>query len=135
MRHHHTELYECEVCGSRYPAAPQALACEAGGRPEPRYRRGDAVVLAGGDYKEQFPGQVFRVDSSRVYLDRPGLETWREGEPGHHLVTYVVEADCDHCRITFMPEHHLAPATAAIAPDRAGAARAGDPLLEGGAHA
>jgi hypothetical protein len=109
VRHHHVELYECEVCGTRYPAAEEAMSCENTGRPSPRFGVGDSVVLCGGDYKDQFPGRVFRIRSRDVFLDRPGLKVWEEGTPGQHMITYVVEGDCDHCRMTFVPEHHLAP--------------------------
>lgn len=109
MRHHHEVQYECEICGARYKEERLAESCEAAGRPQPRFKPGDPVNLAGGDYKEQFPTRVFTIDHGDVYLEKPGLRFWEEGEPGNHTFFYVLRG-YDGLRITFVPEYHLAPA-------------------------
>lgn len=107
MRHDQAELYECEICGTRFRQAAEALQCEAGGRPQPQFHPGDQVMLQAGDYARQFSGERFRVRSSEVCLDRPGLSLWHAGEPGGHMVTYVIESEQTGSRITFVPEQHL----------------------------
>jgi hypothetical protein len=73
----------------------------------PRFAVGDRVVLSGGDYKSLFPEEVFSVRSSAVFLDKPGLMDWEEGKPVQHIVPYVLEAESDHRRITFVTEQDL----------------------------
>ncbi|MFZ5816723.1 MAG: hypothetical protein ACOY93_15740 [Bacillota bacterium] len=107
MRHHHVVQFECEVCGTRFKEERLATACEVAGRPEPRFQPGDWVRLIGGDYREQFPDRLFTVTQGDIYLEKPGLELWEEGEPGRHTVFYVLRGQ-DGLRITFVPEYHLA---------------------------
>ncbi|MFZ5824980.1 MAG: hypothetical protein ACOY94_11675 [Bacillota bacterium] len=109
MRHHHEVQYECEICGSRFKEERKAADCEAGGRPTPGFQSGDRVRLVGGEYSGQFPNRVFTIDQGDVFLERPGLRLWEEGEPGNHTVFYVLRGH-DGLRITFVPEYHLAPA-------------------------
>lgn len=106
MRHHHQVQYECDICGTRFKEERKAADCEAGGRPAARFRPGDQVKLVGGDYREQFPTRVFVIDQGDIFLERPGLSLWEEGEPGNHTVFYVLRG-YDGLRITFVPEYHL----------------------------
>lgn len=109
MRETHEQLFECDVCGTRYEQPDLAQRCEAAGRPAARFRPGDQVRLADGDYARQFPEMRFTVRTATVTLDRPALLVWEAGQPADHMVVYVLEGD--GFRLTFVPEHHLAGVT------------------------
>lgn len=102
------DTYECEVCGTHYETAAQALACEAAGRPAPRFADGAPVRIRPDACPAPLTGERFTVAASTVELAEPARAECEGGDGGpRHVVSYVLR---NHTwKVGFLAEHQLQP--------------------------
>lgn len=107
MKPVNVDYYECEVCGTAYETREQALACEAAGRPEPRFQANQQVRLVDHSFAGIVPEGPYEVKATTVQLKEPA---WAEGPdsvptPGEHITTYVLQGG--RWRLSFVPEEAM----------------------------
>ncbi|MFZ5816722.1 MAG: hypothetical protein ACOY93_15735 [Bacillota bacterium] len=103
------DTYECEICGTHYETPEQALACEAAGRPRPRYHPGDRVRLDPEQSPEALKEERFVVERALVTLFQPAWLFAEDGapQPPVHTVSYILQNHLG--QVGFIAERQVLP--------------------------
>lgn len=103
------DSYECAVCSTHYATPEQALACEAAGRPRPRYRSGQHVRLNPANSPAALQEERFVVEEPLITLYHPAWAVADEGDPPPpaHTVSYILQNHLG--QVGFIAEEQILP--------------------------